>query len=206
MKVIVSIFLFIAIVIIPIAHIQQKQGKKLKNEAIEEANRDAQYTKYKLTLSEMESLEFFGIKTTPSYSKIKKTEDADYTYVTIESTEYTQKAITVLNFILFDLSSGLDAEARALAEEQGFSFENRITIEWFEEHIPEIIEIRSQCFQLEKSDVESYYPSIMSKSTHTPHQLSYVEMETLYQLFWLTTSSDKASPEQGKILKINMHF
>lgn len=158
-----------------------------------EEGEERYFTKHHFTESDMDKLTYlFGMKTTPSYINAEESESSysnenlNYGSMKIESTDETQKAIMVLNFVLFD--QGKEVSARKLAEQYGFSFENRITIEWFDEHISEAIKIINSL----KNDlaVEDLYYKIIDETTYTPHRLTYTEMETLRNLFFLNTEGD----------------
>lgn len=159
----------------------------------EEAKNYPYFTKHHLSDSEMFVLhEVFETETIPLYQGEQvKYDRLDHGYIAIQPTEHTEKAITVMNYFLFDID--YERYARELAEEYGLSYEKRMTLEWFNNHMHEAVKIYRSLDANTLRDQEStqvLYDRINSKTRYTHHALSYVELESLYALFYIKTDPD----------------
>ena len=63
--------------------------------------------------------------------------------MTLEPSEYTNKVVTVMNYILFEEASEKDAKGIESAKGYGLSKENHLTAEWITTHPREAIEIKN---------------------------------------------------------------
>jgi hypothetical protein len=112
----------------------------------QEKNRLSQkpyFTEYKITQYELRVMVHnYYVDENPSWrDDLNEDEWPDYSYYTMEATEDTDIAVTVLNYWLFEDFSDINQDGLEKAEEYGFSLENPITVEWAMEHPKEAVEI-----------------------------------------------------------------
>jgi hypothetical protein len=190
---------------------QNYENQKAKDETNEKFEKQPYFTKYHFTKNELNRLEFFVVKNTPDYyNAVTDDKGPDYSYMKVESTEDTKKAITVLNYLLFDVCK--EPDARKVAESYGLSYDNRITLEWFDEHIPEALDIIQNKYNggnwfPDSSMLYDYYTLITDGTAYTPYALSYTELETfssMFQIYYepgvvLTRDENEELPDYSSI-------
>ena len=102
---------------------------------------DPTYTSYHLSYQELANLyTIFNIGMAPKWNEIAlqfEEGQRDFTNVTLQATEYTEKAAAVMNWLLFEEA------APENAAEYGLSKENSVTAEWIITHPKETIEIKN---------------------------------------------------------------
>ena len=108
---------------------------------------DPTYTSYQLSYRELANLyTLFNVEMTPKWNEIYlqfQEGQRDFTNVTLQATEYTEKAAAVMNWLLFEEEAPENAAGTEKAEEYGLSKENPVTAEWIITHPKETIEIKN---------------------------------------------------------------
>ena len=104
---------------------------------------NAYFTNKKITASEIGVMvDYYHVKSTPEFPWELDEEDwPDYSYYTIESTEDTEKVVTVLNYELANELYSTEQEAVELFKEYGFSKENPMTVEWIMDNPKKAVKI-----------------------------------------------------------------
>lgn len=123
-------WLIVMVAVIAIAIFLYKYEKEKERLA-----QEPYFTEYKLNTTEMAVLDgYYHVKVTPGVTKLYKEDNIDtwpdYTFVTIEATEDTEVAVTVMNYLLFDDRCESNKAGWEKAEEYGITADNRLTVEW----------------------------------------------------------------------------
>ncbi|MBC1524363.1 hypothetical protein HB825_12940 [Listeria booriae] len=93
----------------------------------------AVFTKQELSEVQVDVLvSYLYMTATPSINAVDRT--VTNKSMKLASTEDTKKAVTVLNYYLFDDLSEYDKNAFEKAKEYGFDKEKRLTLEWIMDH------------------------------------------------------------------------
>lgn len=184
---IVAVILIIAIACVPaVIYCRMKA-----NEAMEEKMKlqKAYYTEHNLTASEMTRLtNYFYIKTNPEWWLEQNEADwPDYSYYTLEPTEYTQLALDVLNYKLFVERADYLDTYRLIAERNGFSRENPITPEWVVENPAEALRLMNEYIELADFDA-------MMQMHDSMYQVT--EEESISAKEFLESQFDKSESEE----------
>ena len=151
------------------------KGKKYYDNKKEE-ERLAQkpyFTEFKLSTKEASYMvhrfycefqpEFYGY-----WSDLDKSKWPDYSYYTMTATEKTEKVVTVLNYDLFEEQAYYNKEGIKMAKEMGFTFDNRLTVDWVMSHPKEAVDIMDsmsrdgQIYTMYGDYVNKRYNRIMS--------------------------------------------
>lgn len=120
---------------------------------------NAYFTNKKITASEIGVMvDYYHVKSTPEFPWELDEEDwPDYSYYTIESTEDTEKVVTVLNYELANELYSTEQEAVELFKEYGFSKEKPMTVEWIMDNPQKaVIEIPDTAKYKAKSMADGY--------------------------------------------------
>ena len=108
---------------------------------------DPTYTSYQLSYRELANLyTLFNVEMTPKWNEIYlqfQEGQRDFTNVTLQATEYTEKAAAVMSWLLFEEAAPENAAGTEKSEEYGLSKENPVTAEWMITHPKETIEIKN---------------------------------------------------------------
>ena len=115
----------------------------------------AYFTDKKITAYEMGIMvDYYHVKSTPEFPWELDEEDwPDYSYYTIESTEDTEKVVTVLNYELANELYSTEQEAVELFKKYGFSKENPMTVEWIMDNPKKAVKI----MRLIRGGTDRYY-------------------------------------------------
>ena len=191
-------FVCIALVVCGIAVYQEKKGK----EALEEARSNPYFTEEHLTWGEMDVLtDYFRMESHPNFKQeIEECPGPDFSYVEIKPTKETEKAVVVINYLLFDRCLELDLNGKAYAEECGLSYRNRMTLDWVITHKHEAAKILEHSLGIilnyKDSAQSSVYDLITGDAIYTEYHLSYVEIASLWNWFDIETTPDYGVTEK----------
>ena len=166
------------------------------------------FTEKKISYGEMVYMvDAFHCECSPGFPWDMKEEDRpDYSHYTLEATEDTEIAVTVLNYILFEdrgeryrkaaelakqygisdiyeYRASWDIKAAELAKQYGFSAENPITVDWVMENPEEAVEIMHVSADggsdfCDKDYIYSMYKKITGKQVETEDESESDESES----------------------------
>lgn len=111
----------------------------------EQLTSDAVYTPYQMTYRELRHVNsMFGLYVESSEIGQQFAEGRrDFTDMTLQKTDYTEKAAAVMNWSVFEECEAEYTPAKGKAAEYGLSKENPITADWIVTHPKEAIEIKN---------------------------------------------------------------
>ena len=128
------------------------------------------FTSMKLNEREMGYLIYnYYYTCTPDFSEAyDQTKYPDYSYYRISASEWTEKSVFVLNFILFTEKSENDKNAINYANELGFFFFFLITVEWVTKNPKEAVKLMEKLsdqgdYFLQKRKVRELYDKWIDK-------------------------------------------
>lgn len=185
----------------------KKNKEEKKQELVEELDRSQPYfTKEHLSYIDIHVLDVvFDYECTPKHyvEAMKEDEGPDYSFIEIAPTEYTEKAIAVMNYYLFDYNYYgwmLDD----LEKEYGLTYDNRITMEWLNDHLHEVVEIHHKYYGIwleDRKNVSETYDALNADAKYTAHNLSYVELGAICGIFNVETSPELYTLSDPKNLR-----
>lgn len=132
------------------------------------------FTDMKLNEHEMGYLVYnFYFTCIPDFSEsYDPTKYPDYSYYELSASEWTEKSVFVLNFMLFTEKSENDGKAISYATDLGFSSENPITVEWVTKNPKEAVSLMEKLsdqgdYFLQKRKVQYIYSKWADKNMNT---------------------------------------
>lgn len=154
------------------------------------------FTKDHLSYLDMRVLDVaFDFECTPKhYSEaMREDEGSDYSYIEITPTAYTEKAIAVLNYYLFDYSI-YNWTLDDLEKKYGLTYNHRITMEWLLENPHDMADLYltypdGMHFEYRETVLKTY-EALNTNTTYMPQNLSYVELGSMYGIFAVETSPE----------------